>query len=328
MSRGSTLAVRSGCIQIRRPGEKLAKIPALAVRHLFLGHGVNLHPEAVPALLDLELPVSFLDRKGNLRGHLHSQHSTNPHARIAQCRLLENQQTRLQLAKNIVEAKLRNCRAQLRRIQSNTPGFQCLPAINTLRHQAKELSTTSSLDELRGREGISARVYFNAISPAFKNTGFAFQGRNRRPPLDPVNALLSYTYTFFTNELASITEALGLDTAIGCLHEIHPGQPSLALDLLEAFRPALADRFTITAIRRKEIRLEHFDPPAPIDRAVFLNKEGRRQFFESISTWFHNTFRDDEDEKQNPQKLLEKEVRSFKKALVSGNPEDWKPMNL
>ena len=115
----------------------------------------------------------------------------------------------------------------------------------------------TGLDELRGVEGYGSRLYFSAFGLLIRNDLFRFTGRNRRPPLDPVNALLSFVYTLFTNEVQNGVKSAGLDPYCGALHEILPGRPSLACDLVEEWRP-FAERLVLGLINRKAIRPEDF----------------------------------------------------------------------
>ena len=140
----------------------------------------------------------------------------------------------------------------------------------------------SDLDALRGLEGQTAAVYFGVFDELILNQRetFAFSGRSRRPPLDPVNALLSFAYTLLANSCAGALESVGLDAYVGFLHRDRPGRTSLALDLMEELRPIFADRFVLTLINNRTIRPEHFDRQP--NGAVWLNDEGRKVF---LAAW-------------------------------------------
>src|SRR5690606_29293499 len=115
-----------------------------------------------------------------------------------------------------------------------------------------------SCEEAMGMEGEAAVVYFSVFNELLKNTGFAFGGRVRRPPTDPVNALMSFVYSLITQECVSALQGVGLDPFVGFLHRDRPGRPSLALDMLEEFRASWADRFVLTLINRRQIQLKDF----------------------------------------------------------------------
>lgn len=156
----------------------------------------------------------------------------------------------------------------------------------TLKHTSNALYDTlpridgvCSLDELRGIEGKAAEQYFSVFDNMILNQkeDFNFKTRNRRPPLDNMNALLSFAYTILAGDCANALSSVGLDPYVGFMHRDRPGRTSLALDLVEEFRPVLADRFLLTLINKKIIQSEHFEHQK--DNAVLLNDKGRKVFF-------------------------------------------------
>ena len=131
---------------------------------------------------------------------------------------------------------------------------------------------------MRGLEGEAAAAYFNVFTLMMKpaeRDSLPMNGRNRRPPLDPVNALISFLYTLLLNDCISALECVGLDSQMGFLHVPRPGRPALGLDLMEEFRAFLADRLAITLINRKQVTIEHFEPRP--GGAVYLNEKGRKE---------------------------------------------------
>jgi CRISPR-associated protein Cas1 len=145
------------------------------------------------------------------------------------------------------------------------------------------LKSARDTDHVRGLEGEAAAAYFDVfplmMKPAERDS-LPMNGRNRRPPLDPVNALISFLYTLLLNDCISALEGVGLDPQMGYLHVPRPGRPSLGLDLMEEFRAFLADRLAITLINRKQITVEHFEPRP--GGAVYLNEKGRK---EVVAAW-------------------------------------------
>ena len=148
--------------------------------------------------------------------------------------------------------------------------------IQDLLQAARCAADASSLDELRGIEGNAAQSYFSLLDFLILNDKkhFYFKGRNKRPPLDPMNALLSFTYTILAHDCASALEAAGLDSYAGFLHRDRPGRQSLALDLMEEFRSIYADRFVLTLVNNRVISAKNFEKKE--DGAVWLNQEGRK----------------------------------------------------
>jgi len=149
-------------------------------------------------------------------------------------------------------------------------------AIKKLATSLRRVQHTSSVSETMGIEGDAASTYFSVFNELLRGTGFTFGGRVRRPPTDPVNALLSFAYTLITHECSSALQGVGLDPYVGLLHQDRPGRVSLALDLLEEFRAPWADRFVLTLINRKQIQLNDFITEA--SGAVRLKDDARKTF--------------------------------------------------
>jgi len=142
------------------------------------------------------------------------------------------------------------------------------------------ISRAADRDQLLGFEGNAAKIYFEAFSDLLKiATGFELTGRNRRPPTDPVNALLSFGYAMLVREAIAAVYEVGLEPGIGIYHRIVAGRPAMALDLMEEFRPLVVDSTVLTAINTRELRAPHFDRRG---RAIVLTDEGRRLYIGAI----------------------------------------------
>jgi CRISPR-associated protein Cas1 len=184
--------------------------------------------------------------------------------RREQYRRSDDQAATLAITRNIVAAKIANCRGVLLRGKRDTAdsnrGLQLEGAAAKMARQLEDARTASSPERLLGTEGEAAATYFAAF-PHLVNVedeAFRFVGRNRRPPLDPVNALLSFLYSMLAHDARSACEAAGLDAAVGFLHRDRPGRPGLALDLIEEFRPILADRLALSLINRRQVAASGF----------------------------------------------------------------------
>ena len=150
-------------------------------------------------------------------------------------------------------------------------------ASELLQNALINIRSAASLDELRGLEGESAAIYFSVFDDMILNNKdeFFFHGRNRRPPLDNVNAMLSFTYALLANDCSSALESAGLDSYVGYMHRDRPGRNSLALDLMEEFRPCIADRFVLTLINNRIIKSDDFEERE--NTAVIMTDEGRKK---------------------------------------------------
>ena len=187
----------------------------------------------------------------------------------------------LDFARSCIAGKLKNSRQVLMRAAREAGEFaeeQSLTrTADDLAASLRALAVAENLDVLRGVEGEAARNYFAAMNQVIKPTyrkDFAFTGRTRRPPLDPLNALLSFLYSMLTNDCRSAIESVGLDPQLGFLHAVRPGRAALALDLMEEFRPFSADRLALTLLNRAQVTSNDFDHRE--GGAVMLNEKGRK----------------------------------------------------
>jgi CRISP-associated protein Cas1 len=182
------------------------------------------------------------------------------------------------VARLLIHRKLRNCRTLLRRNQR-----QAEPqALGELDRLAERVLSANSLDQLLGLEGLGAKAYFAAFPSMFSKRGLAFdfEHRHRRPPPDPVNALMSLAYAMLTKDWTGAAQAVGLDPHLGCLHRVKHGKPALALDLMEEFRPLIADSVVLQVINTGEISPTDFVQRGP---ACNLTDHGRKAFLQAYS---------------------------------------------
>jgi CRISPR-associated protein Cas1 len=219
---------------------------------------VEITSAAVAALLDQQAQVCYLDRRGGLRGRMMGSGNTGVLMRIRQHARWGDEAARVAFASTCVAGKIANCVTLLRRRQRN----KSLPAVGlSLEHleraQARALCCFD-FAELLGVEGAPARAYFSCW-PSILPADAGFSGRRRRPPPDPVNALLSLTYTLVLEEARSALATRGMDPDLGCLHSVRGARPALALDILEELRPSLCDRFVLASFCRRIVGPSHFE---------------------------------------------------------------------
>ncbi len=216
-----------------------------------------------PSLLQLcaqqGVAVTFLSEHGRLLARLDAPQSGNVLLRRAQYRLADQPDQCLRIARNCVAGKLHNGRNLLLRAARETEQDEDRAELHTaaksIGQAIESLPGASTLDSLRGHEGAAAAAYFDAFNALIRQQRetFRMNGRTRRPPLDPVNALLSFAYALLTADAAAALTSAGLDPSVGFLHVDRPGRPGLALDLVEEFRPIVADRLVLAMINRKQI---------------------------------------------------------------------------
>lgn len=227
--------------------------------------------------------LSFLSPHGKFLAATTGGVSGNILLRREQYRIGECPDLSLPIARNMIAAKLHNSRQVIQRATRDHGSHADLEsAANLLRQSITHAQHADSLDRLRGIEGDAAAAYFSVFNQLIRSnqTFFNFSGRNRRPPLDPVNALLSFAYVLLMHDCRSACESCGLDPQSGFLHQPRPGRASMALDLMEEFRPMLADRLVLSLINRKQITERDF--VFKENGAVLLKDDSRKTV---LQTW-------------------------------------------
>ena len=238
---------------------------------------VQISTQAIEAALGRGIPIGYFSSGGWFYGMTTGLWHKNVELRRLQFRAAESPVTSLALARAFVATKIRNCRTFLRRNAEDVP----VQAIDMLRRLAEDSEQCDCAESLLGIEGTAARVYFEHFPRLLKrpddhgNLAFDFSGRNRRPPRDPVNALLSLAYSLLAKDLTVILQAVGFDPLLGFYHRPRYGRPALALDLMEEFRPLIADSIVLNVVNTGVVQRSDF-----VGRggAVFLSDSGRNRF--------------------------------------------------
>jgi CRISPR-associated endonuclease Cas1/CRISPR-associated protein Cas4 len=273
---GAVVGKDGETLQIRlRDGARQA-VGLRRISHLSVYGQVQLTPGAIQGLCGEGVGVSFFSTGGWYYGSLGAIATASVHTRLAQFRAASDERTRVALARAFVRGKILNCRTLLRRNAASPPPAT-LARLRRLSHQA---SRVESLEALLGVEGSAARLYFEEFGKLLEprsgvQVDYNFKGRNRRPPRDPVNALLSFAYALLLRDARLALLAAGFDPTVGFLHQPRPGRPGLALDLMEEFRPLVADSVVLTAINTEVVQPSDFVRAAG---AVALGDRGRRAF--------------------------------------------------
>jgi CRISPR-associated protein Cas1 len=236
---------------------------------------VQITSQALRALVERSIPLTFFSYGGWFLGRAVGHDSKNIQLRVAQHRSAADPELCLRLARGFVSAKIRNARTLLRRNHETIDAS----VLFELEQLARKSENAPALESLLGIEGTAARTYFGAFTGMLKGGAsethaFDLEGRNRRPPKDPINALLSYTYSLLTKDLATTLGTVGLDPLLGFYHQPRFGRPALALDLMEEFRPLICDSVVVGALNTGTIDASDFIVRAA---GVTLIPAGRRK---------------------------------------------------
>jgi len=243
---------------------------------------VGCSPQLMGACAERNITISMLDANGRFRAAIVGFSPGNVLLRRQQYRVADALDEACLIARNMVAAKIANCRSVLLRAardapQSTTGAVSSLQVAATrMANDLRAAEQCVSLDTLRGIEGGAADTYFGVFPHliGIHSKKFTFRVRSRRPPLDPMNALLSFLYSMLAHDARSACEAVGLDAAVGFLHRDRPGRPSLALDLMEEFRPFLADRLALSLVNRRQVSVSGFTVTE--SGAVMMDDETRK----------------------------------------------------
>jgi len=264
MTQGAYLHCDGETIAIEIERVLRLRVPIHTLEGLVCWGQVSCSPPVLGLCCERGVGVSFLTAQGRFLARVTGPVSGNVLLRRQQYRMADGGEAALPTVQTIVAAKIANSRVVLmraaRELSDEDRQNQLREAANRLSWAGIEAARAPSIDEARGHEGVAGQVYFSVFDHMISGDreGFHFAGRSRRPPLDRVNALLSFVYALLRHDIESALETVGLDPAVGFLHTDRPGRPSLALDMMEELRAALADRLVLTLINRRQVQASGF----------------------------------------------------------------------
>lgn len=263
--------------------KEVFRIPALNVEAVVTFGYMGASPGVMRLCADKGIGLTFLSPHGRFISRVQGQVRGNVLLRKAQYALSDDAVKTTELAKIMIAGKVQNYRSILRRYERDYGQNESVEkVVNAIDWAKREILRCNDKSVLRGLEGDAASCYFNIFPTLIINqkTDFPFSGRNRRPPKDAVNAMLSLAYTLLTNDVTSALETVGLDPYVGFLHTMRPGRASLSLDMVEELRAYLGDRFVLSLINRKQITKSDFLYQG--ENGVILTDAGRKTF---LSAW-------------------------------------------
>jgi CRISPR-associated protein Cas1 len=277
--RGAVVRREGNVLHVFAERRKVAEVQAHDLQQLVLMGNVVLTPAALDLLVERGVDTVFLTLHGKYRARIAHSQSSQVSLRLAQYRrLVWEPGPALEAARAIVRGKMSNARALLlrwARRHGETPGLQ--RAALALRAGMERLGLARTLDEVRGCEGSTAAAYFRAFGELIRADGFHFDGRSRRPPMDPLNALLSLGYTLLANAVEAAVEVVGLDPFVGALHAPAAGRPSLVCDLVEEFRAPVVDALVAASVNKGAIGVDDFEEIGP-EEPVVVRREALGTF--------------------------------------------------
>jgi CRISP-associated protein Cas1 len=278
---GSFVGKRSEHLMVKKDGVELNRIPLAAIRQVVAFGNVQVSTQALEVLTSNDIPVVYMTGYGRFVAAVQPAPTKNVGLRVAQFKKFADPAESLALSKAVVRAKLANQRTLLMRsLRADDNRGSDEPAARDLAEIIRRLDHASEIESVLGLEGQGAALYFGEFARFLKSgpepTGFDFKNRNRRPPPDPVNALLSFAYALLTKDFFAALCAVGFDPYFGFFHQIRHGKPSLALDLMEEFRSVIADSVVLTLINNRLVTTDDF---LTWRGACQLTETGRKAFF-------------------------------------------------
>lgn len=277
-TQGAVLRLEGDTVRIQTKDELITRVPLLRLNGIAVFGNVTVTPFLIHRCALDGRTVIWFTRGGRFRGRLQCPTSGNVLLRRAQHLALDDPGQTMHIARQIVAAKIQNSRHVLLRAAREADSAADEGSLRTTAdHLAAVLQRLPEIDDLgvlRGAEGEVGRAYFGVVTHMIRanRNHFYVDGRNRRPPRDPMNSVLSFLYALLRGECEAALEGVGLDPQVGYLHALRPGRPALALDLMEDLRPILADRVALTLVNRRQLQPKDFEEKG----GVRLTDSGRK----------------------------------------------------
>jgi len=277
-TQGAKVGKSGSTLLVRKSGEQIAKVRLRDVSQLVICGNVQISTQTIQTLFDADIPVIYQSMGGWFYGMAHGFGPKNGYARDAQYAATRNPQICLNFGKAILQAKCANQRTILRRNALPKPST----ALHDMKRATKRLELAEDLGALLGNEGQVASIYFQHLPSMIRDGELAekwgFKHRNRRPPKDPINALLSFGYALLVKDCTASLLAEGLDPYWGLVHQPRHGRPGLALDLMEEFRPLIVDSAVLTAVNSGMVQPKHFTFGG---NGCMMNEAARKNFIKA-----------------------------------------------
>ena len=279
-TQGAVLHLDHDTVQIKIERETKLRVPLMRLSGIAVFGQVTVTPFLIQRCAEDGRSLVWLSRTGRFKARVEGPQRGNVLLRRVQHLVLSERDGPFKIARQIVAAKIQNSRQVLLRAARESTDQNDKTALTEatvkLASILVRLKDCRDLNEVRGAEGEAARAYFDVFGYMVRvdRPNFQMDGRTRRPPRDKVNAAISFLYALVRAECTAALEGVGLDPQVGFLHALRPGRPALALDLMEEFRPVLADRLAVTLVNRRQLKAEHFDSLP--GGAVHLNDDGRK----------------------------------------------------
>jgi len=264
-------------LSVKANKQTLLDVPLIKVDGVVVLERATISRAAVSEFLERHIPLSFIKLTGKYLGRLEPEMTKNIFVRKAQWQAAGETEQAIHAVRGFVRGKLKNYRNSLLRRERECSQLDLQSSITRLEQAIAPIDKTTTINSLRGLEGAGSAAYFGSFNQLIKGSEFQFEARRRRPPTDPVNALLSFAYSLLRHDVQGAVNIVGFDPYLGYLHVERYGRPSLALDVMEEFRPLVADAVVLSILNKRLLKPSDFTSE-PLSEAVSLTKEGLHTF--------------------------------------------------
>lgn len=322
---GSCIRKRDRHVFVEKNGKELAEIPLHNITGISIIGNVQVTTQVLHMFMQEGIDVSFFSYSGNYLGHVAAESSKNIFLRFAQYERYQDINARMEMSRRIVRNKVQNQIAVIRNFRWADIEYDYNQAIRQMLKLTDTLDEKKTSNEIMGVEGACSAIYFSAYGKMFR-CKLEFHGRNRRPPKDPINVILSLAYTLLTKEIAAALEAESFETYLGFLHGIRYGRKSLALDLVEEFRQPAVDRLVLRLFNKQMLSEIDFEIE---DGKVTLREDGFKKFCTEYEKWMKKPV--GVHEKQSFRSMIRQQVSCLKKAIREQQeyaPYEWREKDV
>ncbi|MEH1969864.1 type I-D CRISPR-associated endonuclease Cas1d [Nostoc sp.] len=314
-------------LNVKFDKKTILDIPLIKIDGLVIMGRASISPAAITELIDKKIPLTFLTNNGKYLASLEPDMGKNIFVRSAQWKAAGESVQAIHVTQGFVRGKLKNYRHTLLQSQRRYSELDLNAGITQLSNAIASLEQVNVINSIRGLEGAGSAAYFACFNQLIRVDNFNFATRNRRPPKDPINSLLSLGYSLLRHDVQGALNIVGFDPYLGYLHTERYGRPSLALDLMEEFRPLIVDAVVLTAINRRMLAPKDFTTE-PVSGAVSLTKEGLHIFLRLYQEKKQDKFKHPVMQKQcTYQESLEIQARLLSKYLL-GEIDKYPPLVL
>lgn len=305
---GCYLSLKQNLLLVSKNNEVISEVQLPLVEQILIFGKSQVTTQLIRACLSYNIPIAYLSRMGYCYGRLIALE--RGYRQLSRYQQQISFPEKLVVAKQLIKAKLSNSKTILRRQQKSKDSLNLTQNINIINYLIEQVKSAETLDKIFGYEGAGASAYFSGLGECITNPDFIFYARSRRPPLNPVNALLSFGYQVLWNHLLALIELQGLDPYSACLHQGSQGHAALASDLIEEFRSPIIDSLVLYIINRKFVSAK--DDFTYKNGGCYLNNDGRKKFLANFLQRMEELINTGKEEKQPRWDLLMRQVKRYK----------------